>query len=268
MKTSNWPLRSVVIVCTLLMSVLFLPTTEPLEAFAASSLPSGVVIGDDSGLYATSEGEYFIDIPEVVAGESYEKEITIRCLDVKEPFELGLLVNKVSSKGSVDFNKYMTMTLTLDDKQLYKGPLLGDGKTDWSLEPLSLGICKYGTDHFLKVHFEMAKGMSIETFKEDSELLFHWTFVATRNQTTPTEPTSSSEPTTPTGPTTPSGELPSTSGTASTPKSPVAALIDKLLPKTGEDVENALLKMVAGIWLVIIAVVLWKRKKDTEEEES
>ncbi|MBO1307837.1 LPXTG cell wall anchor domain-containing protein [Enterococcus sp. 669A] len=257
-------MRSVVIVCTLIISVLFLQTTEPLEAFAASSLPSGVVIGDDSGLYATSEGEYFIDIPEAVAGESYEKEITIRCLDVEEPFELGLLVNKVTSKGSIDFNEYMTMTLTLDGEQLYKGPILGDGTTDWSLEPLVLGVCEYGTDHMLDVHIEMAKGLSVTQFKEASELLFQWTFVATKNQPEPTKPTE--EPTVPSEepiPTTPSKELPST---APAPKSPVAALIDRLLPKTGEDVENALLKMVAGIWLVIIAIVLWKRRKDREEE--
>lgn len=255
METSKWPLRSVVIVCTLLISVIFLQTTEPLKAFAADSLPSGVVIGDDSGLYATSEGEYFIDIPEITIGGSYEKEITIRSLDVDEPFELGLLVNKVSSKGSFDFNEHITMTLTLDGEELYQGPVLGDGTTDWSLEPLILCVCEYGTDHLLEVRFDVPSGLSRENFKEANELLFNWSFVATKNQPPPAdEPPSSSEPA--------PKELPKTAA----PKSPVATLIERLLPKTGEDVENALLKMVAGIWLVIIAIVLWKRRKDREEE--
>lgn len=262
METSNWIRRIIVIVCTFLISLLFLLTPEALQSFAATSLPSGVVIGDDSGVYATSEGEYFVDIPKAVAGESYVKEITIRSLDVEEPFELGLLVDKVSSKGSMDFNEHMTMTLTMDGDELYRGPVLGNDKTDWTVEPLVLCICDYGTDHILEARFEMADGLSIENFKEASELLFAWTFVATKNQPSPSDPSDSSGSNGPSEPTTPSEELPNTSAES---KSPIAATIDRLLPKTGEEMENVLLKLVAGIWLVIIAVILWKRRKDYEE---
>ncbi|MEO1772687.1 cell wall protein [Candidatus Enterococcus ferrettii] len=250
--------KIVVYVLFLFISVLLLYTIVPIKAYATiTSLPSGVVIGDDKGLFATSEGEYYIDIPKVTSGQTYEKEITIRSLDVKEPFDLGLLVKKITSKGSLDFNQHMTMILTLDGKEIYKGPVLGDGSKNWALEPLSLGICKYGTDQILIARFEMDGKVSNEDFKEESEMLFQWTFVATKNQSHTTGSTGRSE-------STESSQKETAISSAS--KSSIPPLIDRFLPKTGEDIEKALLKTVAGIWIVIITIIIWKRRKESREE--
>ncbi|MFD1900557.1 hypothetical protein GQR36_12220 [Enterococcus termitis] len=104
-----------------LVSTLITFTSGTLLAVASQTLPPGVIIGDETGISASSEGEYYVDLPNVLPGESYEKTITIRGLDIKEPFELGVLVTPDSSKGVVDFNKLITLTLSIEDKVLYQG---------------------------------------------------------------------------------------------------------------------------------------------------
>ena len=203
---------------------------------ASQSLPDGVVIGDEAGISASSEGEYYVDLPKVLPGESYEKTITIRSLDIKEPFELGLLSNPKSSKGPIDFNKHILLTLTLENKEIYKGSLLGNGQFDWSIQPLVIGTCKYGEDQILKARFDIDKTLTNEDYKEDSQLLYHWTFVATKNQVKPSN---------------------------STPK--VTEKKTGKLPMTGEEIRNLIYKILSGLLLFLIAILLWKKKKDENE---
>lgn len=245
-----------------------------LFADAVATLPPGLVIGDSEGIYATSEGEYYVDLVDILPGETYEKEITIRSLDLEEPFSLGLLAEEVSTSGSVDWKEHITLLLTLDGEEIYQGPLLGDGSFDWTRTPLELGVCKYGTDKILKATFTINASLTSEDLREESRLDFYWTFVGTKDQ--PTEPTSPTEPTTPTEPitssdtrtpTTPSdssdsgagrGTLPGTGGTP-----PSASDSGKLLPQTGEQVVYMFL---SGMLLVLIALFLWKKRREEEPE--
>ncbi|GCF95684.1 hypothetical protein NRIC_35750 [Enterococcus florum] len=224
--------------------------------YAAEELPPGMVIGDEKGLYTTPEGDYFIEMEDVMPGETYKKTITIRSLDLKEPYSLDLRVDPVDSTGPIDFNKSMTMTLTLDDKEIYTGPLLGNGEFDWTKTPLDLGICKYGTDKVLKATFKMDKSLTGDDFKEPSEMTFKWTFVATRDQK-PTKPTEETKDT---------PKLPDTQG----PKevSFIEELIRKNLPQTGEDWKDALYKTLSGLLLVLITILLWKKRKEEEANQG
>ena len=211
-------------------------------------------------MYATSEGEYYIDLVGILPGEVYEKEITIRSLDLEEPFSLGLLVKEVGSSGSVFWKEHITLTLLLDEKEIYQGPILGDGSFDWSKTPLELGICKYGTDKLLQARFTMDAHLTNEDLREQSKLEFYWTFVGTKDQ--PVEPTNPTEPTAPTQPSEPtipsssggSGNLPSTG--RGTPSS------RKLLPQTGEQLVYMFL---TGLLLVMIALFLWKKRREEEQ---
>lgn len=230
-------------------------------SFAAETLPPGVVIGDAEGVYASSEGEYYIDLDNILPGEVYEKEITIRSLDVEEPFSLGLLVEPVSSTGSIKWEDHIDLTLTLDGKELYQGPLLGDGSFDWVKTPLVLGVCEYGSDQIMEAVFTVDKNLSLEEFKEDSELKFYWSFVATKDQpvdpVTPTTPTTSSEPDpVTTEPSRPS--LPSAAGT--TPVAPAGS--GKRLPQTGEQL---VYMFMSGLLLILIALFLWKKRREEEQ---
>ncbi|WP_086445061.1 LPXTG cell wall anchor domain-containing protein [Candidatus Enterococcus lemimoniae] len=215
-------------------------TSGTLLAVASQTLPPGVVIGDETGISASSEGEYYVDLPNVLPGESYEKTITIRSMDVKEPFELGIVVTPDSSKGVIDFNKQIKLTLSLDEKNIYQGPLLGNGEFDWTVQPLILGVCEYGKDQILTAVFEVDKDLTLADYKEDSQLLYHWTFVATKNQPKPIDPKDSSSP------------LP----TKVKPKG--------MFPRTGEEIKNLIYKTLAGLLLVLIAILLWKKRKEEQ----
>ncbi|WP_086314149.1 hypothetical protein A5821_001736 [Enterococcus sp. 7F3_DIV0205] len=222
-----------------LLSVFITFTSGTLLAVASQTLPPGVIIGDETGISASSEGEYYVDLPNVLPGESYEKTITIRGMDIKEPFELGILVTPESAKGAIDFDKQITLTLSIDDKQLYQGPLLGNGKFDWSIQPLIVGTCEYGKDQILTAVFEVDKDLTLADYREESQLLYHWTFVATKNQSKSSDTTDSSS----------SFEKPKSKG---------------LFPMTGEEIKNLIYKTLAGLLLVLIAILLWKKRKDEQ----
>ncbi|MBO1305747.1 LPXTG cell wall anchor domain-containing protein [Enterococcus sp. 669A] len=257
-------IRKFIRMLTLFMSLIagfgFCLTSE-----AANTLPPGMVIGDSNGIYASDEGEYGIDLDNLLPGETHEKEITIRSLDLEEPFSLGLLVEPISSEGPIAWEDHIEMTLTLDGEEIYQGPLLGDGSFDWTKTPLELGVCKYGTDKLLKATFITDRTLSMDQFREASELTFYWTFVGTKDQqpTTPSEsepPTSSTseEPVTPGEPQRPN--LPDAGGTG------ILERLAKRLPQTGEEVRDALYKVLAGLLMVLIALFLWKKQREEEKE--
>nr|WP_207701448.1 LPXTG cell wall anchor domain-containing protein [Enterococcus sp. 665A]MBO1339028.1 LPXTG cell wall anchor domain-containing protein [Enterococcus sp. 665A] len=225
---------------------------------AAKALPPGMVIGDSDGMYATSDGEYYVDLVGILPGEVYEKEITIRSLDLEEPFSLGMLVEEIESSGSVAWKNHITLTLVLDGKEIYHGPLLGDFNRDWSKTPLKLGICTYGTDKIMQATFTVDGSLTNEDMKSKSTLDFIWTFVGTKDQLA--DPILPTEPVPPTKPT-----LPSTS--SSSGKLPVTGQRNptnhKLLPQTGEELVYLFL---TGLLLVLIVLFLWKKRREEEQE--
>lgn len=230
--------RLFLVLCSLL-SLYITFTSGTLLAVARQTLPPGVVIGDETGVSASSEGEYYVDLPNVLPGESYEKTITIRSMDIQEPFELGILATPKFTKGVIDFDKQITLTLSLDGKQLYQGPLLGNGEFDWTVQPLIIGTCEYGKDQILTAVFEVDKDLTLADYKEDSQLLYHWTFVATKNQ-------------------------PESSDTSSSKDSPAKEKPKGMFPMTGEEIKNLLYKTLAGLLLMLIAILLWKKRKDEQ----
>ena len=240
---------------------LFILFSGSLAVEAAKTLPPGLVIGDSEGMYATSEGDYYVDLVGILPGEVYEKEITIRSLDLEEPFSLGMLVEEVGSSGSVFWKEHITLTLILDDKEIYQGPILGDGSSDWAKTPLELGVCKYGTDKLLLVRFTLDSHLTNEDLREQSKLEFYWTFVGTRDRPTeptePTEPSTPTEPSKPVEPTSPSSpvNLPTTGQGTPTNR--------KVLPQTGEQLVYMFL---TGLLLVMIALFLWKKRREEEQE--
>lgn len=136
------------------------------------------------------------------------------------------------------------MKLTLDGKEIYSGKLLGDGTFDWTVQPLRLGVCEYGNDQLLIAEFNVDKNLEAKSFKEESQLLYQWTFVATKNQDQPKQ--SIEEPT----------------GQTVTPKR------TGMLPMTGEEIKNWIYKILTGLLLVLILVLLWKKKREKKIEEG
>lgn len=243
------------LVCLIITSLLWFC---PAGAYGAETLPPGMVIGDESGIYATSTGDYYVDLPSVLPGEVYEKEITIRSLDLEEPFSLGLLAEAVEQSGPIDFNDAITLTLTLDGTVIYQGKLLGDGSFDWTLQPLELGVCTYGTDKILQATFEVSNQLTAADYQEASRLLYNWTFVATKDVVEPpatsdSSSTSSESSSSDSGPTV-------TTTSSGTAKQPSASN----LPSTGEDIKNMMYKVLLGFLMICLVLVLWKKRQEEE----
>lgn len=201
----------------------------------ASALPSGLVIADDTGIVVSKEGDYFVDMPNVLPGDVYTKEITIRSTDEKEPFDIGLRVKKISSTGDIDFNKHVTVKLTLDNKEIYNGPLLGNNTFDWTKESLPLGRYQFGTDRVLKASFKVDQTLTNKSYQKESELKYEWQFIAMRND----KPIEKPEP---------------------PKKKPIFKL-----PQTGEEWRDFIYKVLVGILLILIALLLWKQKRRENE---
>lgn len=197
----------------------------------ASTLPSGLVIADDSGLVVSKEGDYFVDMPAVLPGDVYTKDITIRSTDEKEPFDIGLRVKKIESTGNIDFNQHITVKLVLEGKEIYEGPLLGNGTFDWTKESLPLGKYQFGTDRVLKATFYVDKKLTAEDYARVSEMKYEWKFIAMRD----------GKP-------------------IDKPKPPIKKPILKL-PQTGEEWRDFIYKVLVGILLILIALLLWKQKR-------
>lgn len=239
------------------------------SAQAAKALPPGMVIGDSEGMYATSDGEYYVDLVDILPGEVYEKEITIRSLDLEEPFSLGLMVEELETTGLVNWKDHITMTLNLDGEELYQGPLLGDASRDWTKTPLELGVCTYGTDQILKATFEIDSALTNKDFQAKSTLTFAWTFVGTKDQPEePTKPTDSTDPTdsvdpAPSTDSSTSGELSKTNPDSPSGGSSASPSSGKRLPQTGEQIVYMFL---TGLLLVLIALFLWRKRREEEPE--
>ncbi|MBP1040240.1 cell wall protein [Vagococcus sp. BWB3-3] len=206
----------------------------------ASTLPSGLVIADDSGIVVSKEGDYFVDMPNVLPGDVYTKDITIRSTDEKEPFDIGLRVKKISSTGDIDFNKHVTVSLVLEGKEIYKGPLLGNGEFDWTKESLPLGTYQFGTDRVLKATFTVDKALTAESYKLESEMKYEWKFIAMRDDQPIVDPKPD-----------PPGKKPFIK-----------------LPQTGEEWRNLIYKVLVGFLLILIALLLWKQKRRENEHRE
>lgn len=240
-------------------------------------LPSGLLIGDSDGIYLDKSGEYYVNIEEMQPGKEYMKEITIRNLD-KTAFDLGLLVTPTEKTGKVDLDEAIAVTITKGTTEIYTGTLVGNQKFDWSLTPLEIGKIKYGEDTILKVTFKLSPGLSSEDLKEENETKIKWNFVGTKKEkpiessdsSDSSDSTNSSDSTTPSSTNTSDSTAPSGSTTPSTSdvdtggkKKPI---IDKYLPQTGEEWVNFLYRVCAGLFLVTIALLLFKKKRNEEKE--
>lgn len=216
----------------------------------AEALPPGMVIGDSEGLYATSEGEYFIDLVNVMPGYSYTKEITIRNVDVKEGFKLSLLAKKGKNTGPIDFTDVVKVELKHEGKIIYEGGLLGNDQRNWTTDPLPLGVYESGGESVLQATFTVSSNLGLEDYKEPSEYQFHWIFEAESKEKGTNEiKTPVFQP-------------------ASSKKKDVKKSILDYLPRTGEELENFLYKVCAAFFVLVIILLLKRYNRDNQNGKA
>lgn len=221
------------------------------DAANAASLPPGFLVGDDTGLQAGADGEYFIVNNDIVPGTSFSRTITLSNYSKKDgDFSINLVMNPEDDEhvpetaGAVDLLEAVSVTLTYQGKKIYEGPINGEGVpiANQKKAPLSLGTLEIGEVRNIQAEFVVSDEYPKEAWQKVNSVDFYWLFYASREKTTP----STSEP---------GGSGPSTTQSSSSP-SPIGKL-----PQTGEDWRYVLLGMIAGLVLITMALVVAKKKQ-------
>lgn len=239
----------------------------PIHVQAAKQLPEGLVIGDDKGIHVESDGEYLMEINDILPGEKFETTISILNIDEKgQPFELFFWIDPpVQVEGPINFAEAMTMNLTFDEKTFFEGKVSGIGNIDLQKTEYSLGIFRPGDSRALKVFMEMDKNYTAKDYETRSVTENVWHFRAIRKDV-PTESTDDSGE--PTNPTNPGGAGGGGNGGGTDGKKPLIRL-----PQTGEEWRDALIYSCIGMFFIVVAILLWhhyhqKRKNEHKKGDT
>lgn len=213
--------------------LLILLSIRPVSA-AESHLPPGLIIGDDSGITADKNGEYFIEATDMKPGDKFVKEISIRNLEEKKPFFLYLQVTPLENDGGLNLFEKVHLIIKYKDEVLYEGNLGGKGNIDISAERLEIGRFEYGDSEVIEATFSLPANIPGEYFLKPNFANIQWDFVARQDEYEQEKPEG--------------------------PKG--------LLPQTGEEWRNAIYRICAGLFLIAIFLFLLKKRRKKEEQEE
>lgn len=205
----------------------------------ADDLPPGVIVGDDNGIKADDNGNYFIEHKDIKPGITFKKKITIsNYSQEKEPFNLRLKMIGDETSGEINLLEVMTVTLMFEGKEIYKGNLAGKPNMENVKLPLNLGKFKVGDTKLLEATFNVSADLPTEKWKKRSKADFYWVFYATKED----NPIDSKPPEKPRPPNT-------------KPSSP-------LLPQTGEEWFFMIIGGIMGVFVVMISLIIAKKRRN------
>lgn len=231
-----------------LLALFFFYLCPSLQVSAANhQLPEGIVIGDDQGIQVKADGEYLMELRNILPGETYDVTISLMNIDEKgAPYELFFWIDPaIQIEGPIHFDQALSMTIDYDGTLLYEGIVAGTGTSNLQREEHSLGIFLVGESRAMKVHMKMDSSYTNEDFIQKSVTENIWHFRAIR-QEEPTQPPTT-EP-----PTSSGGKVPGKPGLT--------------FPQTGEEWRDALLYLSIGILLIAGVILFWIRKRQQESK--
>lgn len=160
----------------LLLLVLLFMLTIPVQA-AGGQLPAGLIIGDQEGIHAGKDGEYFIHATNLRPGSVIRKTITIQnILSGDRTFYLYLQARPLDTTGPVNLLDETHLQLTMDGKTLYDGRMRGDGKPNLIDSPLFLGSYRSGDNRALEAVLSTDPDFKVSETKSTAEIA--WIFSA------------------------------------------------------------------------------------------
>lgn len=200
----------------------------------AEELPPGIVIGDSEGLHATKNGEYHVNVNDVLPGKKWHKSISIVNMEKDIPYQVTMLITPPVVSGSLDLSKAIQMTLVYEGKSVYKGPASGISKElNLQTTPLNLGIFNAGDSRALEVEYSLSGTYTNQDFVQKNVMDNVWTYYAVKT-TTPIEPID--------------------------PTKPKKAKPIGRLPSTGE-IKQYMVIFCLGLFLILIILLIWKNKQ-------
>ena len=138
--------------------ILFL-SCNCLTAFAEINLPDGSVRGlpeklvalDDEGKAVSSDtGEYFFRVENMEYGVTYSKNVQLMNLREDAVYHIYFYVEPLFKSGEIDLEKGCECTFFLDQNQIYKGDVSGNGTIDLTRNVIDCGQYYPGESHVLR----------------------------------------------------------------------------------------------------------------------
>ncbi len=225
----------------LVLLPVFILFIQPTRTFG-QDLPPGMVVGDENGIHATKEGEFFVEITDVVPGKSWHKAISLLNMEKDVPYQLTMLISPPKVSGNLDLSEAIQMKLTYQDKVVYNGPASGISK-DINLQnkPLDLGVFNSGDSRALLVDYSISGKYTNKDFDVKNTMRNTWTFYAVKTKkTTPKE--------------------------KENPNEPSKAKLFGRLPMTGETVRQMMIILCIAMLIILICLLIWKKRKINTNE--
>lgn len=235
--------------------ILFIPSFDTF----AEELPPGVVIGDEKGIRANKDGEYFVDVKNVMPGQSWKKTISLLNVEKDVPYQLTMLIEPPKVSGKLDLSEAIQMKIIYGGKTVYEGPASGTSpNADLQKKALDLGVFRGGDSRAMEVNYSISGKYTKDDFEMKNTMENVWVFTAVKSKkpTDPTEPTK----TKPTGPV-PTGS----SSTGTPPLGPKEPPTKGILPITGEDIKQIMMIAMIGMFGVVVALAIWKKKSKEQK---
>ena len=224
--------RKFLLLLILLPSLLLF--VQPMKT-VAQDLPPGMVVGDEKGINANKDGEYFVKVDNVMPGMSWHKNISLLNMEKDVPYHLTMLISPPKVSGSLDLSKAIQMKLTYEGKVVYEGPASGlSKKNNLQSKPLDLGTFKAGDSRALEVDYSLSGEYTNKDFETKNKMENVWTFYAVKTK----------EPVVP----------------KKDKDSKVSIKSIGRLPMTGETVKQMMIIFCMGMLIVLIFLLIWKKK--------
>lgn len=233
--------RKFLLLLILLPSLLLF--VQPMRT-SAQDLPPGMVVGDEKGINANKDGEYFVKVDDAMPGKSWHKNISLLNMEKDVPYHLTMLISPPKVSGSLDLSKAIQMKLTYEGKIVYEGPASGVSKDkNLQTKTLDLGTFKAGDSRALEVDYSLSGEYTNKDFETKNKMENTWIFEAIKT----TNPV-----------------IPKTKG----PDGKTGIKSIGRLPMTGETVKQMMIIFCIGMLIVLIFLLMWKKKHKDRMEIS
>ena len=150
-----------------------------------TTLPSGVIIGDQDGINVDAHGYYYIDARDLEGGDVIHKTVTIQNLSQNDrtpegqiPYTISMTAQPLFNRGPEDLLDKTQLVLKLDGRVIYTGRVRGDGIPNMIAQALDLGTYDVGERRTLDITLTVDNDLQL--YEEKSEADFKWEFYAYR----------------------------------------------------------------------------------------
>ncbi len=145
MKTKKLKVLAILII-TLLYLFVVSAYAYSLDDGSVHGLPEKLVVLDDSGRSVSADGSYYFSVTDMKPGITYVKNIQIMNLRDDKSYSIYFSAESVSSTGDIDLENECECVVILDDQEVYRGKVTGEGTPDMQKTPLDLG--KYAPNEY------------------------------------------------------------------------------------------------------------------------